>query len=1522
MRLFCVYVVLFLAACHASPPVVEDFESYAVNKPIVGQGSWRETAFGRHPANIIVEVSRGTRKQLALQGSDNGDRRDLFLPEESRWRQAIAGPVIVLRLMVLPGKTGGAAEICLGRLARSNYERALTLTAHQRLVLTLPDGSAMQGLMRLEGEKWYEICLVLKLDKGNPAAATATVAFGVVTDQATQLRADPALQNIPVDLAKIPLSKWNGLEVRLDQRATIDHLRIESVADVRDLQINVSSLPDLAYQPILDRIVTPREAVSLGGVWLTARSQDAGEDSPPDAKAMWQKVLVPDQHADLFRNTQGKRVWFKRSFEVPASWQGDRVWLYLERVTDVGRVYVNGQWVGEAGQDAWHTELDMTSAVRFGAANEIAIGVLAPAEDTPINKPAGWPWYLPLFTGINYPVHMERRNAVWISDVFVQPHLQNEAALETEVAIRNDSDRPRQLRVNAVAGGEFHHTGKTLEIAAGGSATVTLRDPWPAPHLWWPHDPHLYNLDVSVADSVGGSQILDGYRQRFGFREIRVEGKRLLLNDRPFIHRRTSIIPYWNGATQRDWLVAYFNKIREQGYVGSRIHGFSSPRIFRVADEMGMLITAESAVNEPRGHQVNDGYWAAAEKDVLRMVRELRNHPSLIYWSVSNEFGSNYMPDGHPKGKEVDQWLLELGRKVMKMDPGRTVTYSGDLDLGGRGHNGPAPTLSFHYAWQPFKTDNMIPGTQYWLTQGLKPWPGIVWRQDKPLILSEDMYAEYALKPPHGMTHWAGDAAYAAGDGEDRAWFDAYRILAEGYYFAGISGWNPWGVPDRIYRFGQLMPDYLIAVKQQDLAFYSGTRPERTVHLYNELFQDLKGQLEWELWVGDKLEDRQVTSVDFPAGARKDLKVTLPLPSVQQRTSVRWHLALKAGDRVLTERDYEYSIFPPLVKIAADRSTALVADGRFAKLFDISTFGAGVHADITKALAANPKALVLAGVGVSNEDGSALAEAVYRGLRVLWLEAPEKTWLPNPLQMDVNQRSSRAFVRSAQDPLMLGIVEHDLWQWGADCLVSQRGILKPSLGSYDVLADAGGPQGLNTSPLLRLRQGQGSYLICQMLVLTQGDNAPAKALLQRLMNSVGADPSLAITRRPLMLSAKPDSALAARLKTLGIAWVPATGAPVGVLMVDGSGTLAEATIRQIQSGLQSGADVWLDQLSPEAARQISDALKISVDVDNTQVARAVQREKIPLLGGLSNGDWYWVVSGDKNAAMFSGVLRGDNEWSFPLEPAGLGLRKVGLARLLVNMTRWADPQMISLQADRAARIPVTLLHNLGVDTAGPSRGQRKWVTIKLADVANRGFYATPDMKNPPAAWFNRGTDDMRYFPINHTQLDPLNHVPAPPEAFPDQRTFAGVPFNLVDPLKNAGKSVLVMGVEGTPGQVALPLGHQADRIWMIGALDSVVSKMDPALTLQWVYRDGSRDTSVVRANMDVNGYQYFQPMERGRMAWSGDNGQRTGAVLYVWDIANPHPERFVDSIRMDVPAGRGIAIVGMTLEVQDGERYD
>ncbi|MFA9480065.1 hypothetical protein ACERK3_17460 [Phycisphaerales bacterium AB-hyl4] len=746
-----------------------------------------------------------------------------------------------------------------------------------------------------------------------------------------------------------------------------------------------------------------------------------------------------------------------------------------------------------------------------------------------------------------------------------------------------------------------------------------------------------------------------------------------------------------------------------------------------------------------------------------------------------------------------------------------------------------------------------------------------------------------------------------------------YRRTGDRYYHAEVAGWNPWGVPDEAYDFGQLMPDYLIAVQPFQRTFRSNERARRTVHTYNQLFEDLAAELVHELVVAGETVSSQRETFELRAGERQSFDVRLNMPSVQQREAVQWRLTLRAGDTVLTERIYDYTVFPVVRRLGEAEDVALVTPGDDAAgPLANARFRRGTHRSLEAALGSGARSLVLAGVELTSEEGAKLERAVRDGLRVLWLEVPAESWLPTPLQLDPQHRAAHVFVRSPHDPLVEGLDEQDLRYWGADTLAVERSLFKPDRGRFEILLDAGGPEGLDTAALLRLHRGEGSYVMCQMPVLSKAADEPAAmALLQRLVGSLG-EPAVSPGTEPLVLAAGENSPVRDRLVALDVPFVEATSQPIGVLVVDASSSLDDDRLSLIVNYLESGHDVLLQRLGEAAAEQLADRLDIGVTVESSDAQQLLHVTSDPLLAGLSHDDWYWAEAGDDVPAIVSGVVSGDEAWRALTRPAGLAVRDVGSGRLIVSQVRWDEPEAVSRQATRSARVALTLLANTGADIGQLTPGDRQFVPVALAEHANRGFHDQPDESDRPRGWFAGGRDDMRYFPVNRTGLDPVHNVPAPVEPFPEQPTYGGVRFDLVNPDDNVGRSVLVLGgdeqANGLPSQVTFAVDQQASRVWMLGALERMVGSPEQVATLQWTYADGTRAQSPITAGIEVSGYQYFDAVRRGRVGWTGNNPQRNGVVLYVWDVINPHPERQVRELRLSSESAVGLAVAGMTLE--------
>lgn len=1477
------------ACAGAADGIFDDFSGYLPDT-FRTDSPWKERAYGKHPSMQLAEEN-GNRFMKAAGG---GDRHVWRVFDPPTLASLLKGNGFVLEFK---NRSGGTVE--LGTAGRYTSGEQFRIRMNGGLVLSFRKQD-YYGILKFEPGEWTTIRILFR-KAGDKIVVTA--AFR--PEKSNTFLMDPELKEIAIPASEFHFKLWNGINVRLDGSAGLDDLSLRPLTPSLFSGMKEGTI-EIPMKPLADHILPPRTLSDLSGVWECAAKESA------EGSRVWTKTVVPGDHAAMVNRVREKGFLFRRFFEIPSIQPATRYLIRFERVSMFSRIYLNGTLVKES-RDGWFPfSVDVTNALRTGR-NELLVEVRAPnsVKDSAKKYPQGWSWFLPLFSGIPYPVHLETCGDVRVEDAFVVSHVAGNRKLEAEVTLFNASSVPRKIRLDGKVGTEFAFSPVSVTLPPESGKTIRLAGSWKNPRLWWPHDPHLYRLDLTVTEN---GRTLDALRQEFGFREIRVEKERICLNGVPFLHRRDSAIVYWkstigNGEAIRQ----YFDLLRKRGYNGVRLHSSANLRYIREADRAGILVSPESGVNEPRGHEVTPEYWEHAKEHLAQMVKTYRNHPSVIYWCISNEFASYYMKGTREEKAAVDARMCGFGRMIESLDPTRTWTASGDGELGGQGRHGPAPTLSFHYAWQPFKQANMLPNTAYWLEQGLAPWQGIVWDRTKPLILSEDMYHPYSLKPPHGMAWWAGNAAYDIRNGGAlKAWHDAYRMLADGYYSAGVSGWNPWAVSASTPKnplfddFGPLMPDWLIAIRPLGGGFASGATVSREILCYNQTFESKKGLLRSILLQENKELQHETHETEFAAGKCSTFHLNLKLPKVQQKTSLLWKLTLESGGRILAKKKVELTIYPEESVCRAPFSTALVDPAQ--KLGTEFSFDKGRFRTLADALQSRAGNLVIACAKLTPEEGRQIDRFVKDGGTVLILELDPEGWKPVPC--DSRFRAAFAFLRSPGDPLMREISDGDLRLWGTEGFSVKGAFRKTSVGICDILADCG--SGQEMAALLRLRRGRGSLLLCQLAVVSEHAGEPAAGyVLRRLIKGF-----VSKTRpvfRPVTIVHDPERRLESGFRKMGFQF--RTEGDSGILSVDGSIPWGTEVSARLKRCLENGGTVIVDRLTPSNSSELSRIAEDTIHLEPS-AEWAFQTTGEVELDGVSNSDLLWAknpallfdrmvseqISGKplsgKETPMADFLIR--SRKGIPLlNPCGAAVWRRKRGRLVVNNLNWTS----SVRKEKAARVTGTLLHQLGA-ALSPEDRTGEFLALDLKHSMNRAFWHRP--QEGKTGWFGNEKDDMRYFPVNVTGIDPDLHVPAPVEKFPaGLRNFGGIDFELVDPEMNRGKGCVVLN----PGEsLTLKPNGKIMRLWFFGAAGSMLPKGKTAALVRW---SGAAEMPI-RAGFELNGYHYLSECESGVVGWVGRTPERSEAVLWVWSVPNPRPEVPVDHVT--VTARVPMALIAVTAE--------
>lgn len=194
--------------------------------------------------------------------------------------------------------------------------------------------------------------------------------------------------------------------------------------------------------------------------------------------------------------------------------------------------------------------------------------------------------------------------------------------------------------------------------------------------LWSPEQPYLYTL---VTRLYRNKKVIDETRQKVGIRTVRVaqyDGFQLNGVSRKIkgvcLHHDLGPL---GAAVNKAALIRQIRTMKDMGCDAIRTaHNMPSTWQMEVCDSMGMMVMAESFdmwiyPKCKNGYALNFKEWA--DRDIENLVRNHRNHPSIVMWSIGNEIPEQWSEEG----RKISEHLQALCHKY---DPTRPVTQGMD----------------------------------------------------------------------------------------------------------------------------------------------------------------------------------------------------------------------------------------------------------------------------------------------------------------------------------------------------------------------------------------------------------------------------------------------------------------------------------------------------------------------------------------------------------------------------------------------------------------------------------------------------------------------------------------------------------------------------------------------------------------------------------------------------------------------------------------------------------------------------
>jgi uncharacterized C2H2 Zn-finger protein len=1037
--------------------------------------------------------------------------------------------------------------------------------------------------------------------------------------------------------------------------------------------------------------------------------------------------------------------WYKQCFKLPANFKKERIFLQFNGIYFQYYVWLNGHKLGHNEHGYFPYAFDVTRYIKTSGKNDLLI--LVGDSRTIKNAPKG---AMARFErGLSGNVVVYSVNNTHLEDVFIKTSFRNKTI---QVDLEITTPQKNMKTILTVLNTRGKKTALPFKRLKDGKDCWQAR--WANPELWSPEHPYLYKLRVELVSADGKK--LDEQTIPFGFREFYIKGHSFYLNG-----KKTQLRCQWGHIGE--WLRARYGKGKRSKPVNEeftiknlkdkninivRYHCQPFPKLwYDTADRNGMLVIAESGLN-------HGPVSAKSVEHVKRFIKTYRNHPSIVIWSLNNEF-AHWLS---PRSIKISKFLFELEKNANELDPTRPVQHSGYGIL-----NKDQQTINVHY---PVGIDQLLlPNCFYWMRSGkyinhiYKSHP---WKKDKPLLIGEQLL-------PWGGEIWsvlAGEKIYKENyyilkksKTLAETMGQVYRMMVENGRVGGVAMMSVIGGRNLSSPYDDVKA-YIFDPRDgfmmnRGLRFWSEEQAGLKYFAWNDDPGKLIGKLEMKVQTGFTpasltqdvcLAAGESRTYNFDIKARKTEKV------------LRSELKINLGKAI--DQKYQICVFP-CKYITVSRKGALFISENKNEVSMMKRYFAlpgKITAKITPDLLKNTQLLVISGLllpKLCEKDFRAVNLYCQNGGKVILL-ASEKAnnscydWLPIPL-ITSHKPLSITFPHIASDILFKHLKAADLRFWRENNIVARFAFNKPTSGNFIPLCDAGSANGLSLTPLIELKKGKGGIWANSYSFSDKISKDPAAALLFSNLLEYALDRKFPpFVKAEILLGCKSSDLLKIlqkfRLKCGVNTTLPTAERLMqsNLIISDGKSLAKVLPLKIARKYLDAGKTIYIHQLTPQQKSYFERLCGQKISFSKYKPANYIpDLQNSPLVTGVSLSDLAW---GNPGKQKFSPLAQTLVVLSHPHAaqeafkiPGLLFSLKSGLGRIVVDQLNWNTEE---LHSGRALRFGSQLLNNLGVEMKSmPYKvlTNLKYFPLDLNDKYNSTF-SLSGIKNM-IGYFNDVKDD-------------------------------------------------------------------------------------------------------------------------------------------------------------------------------------
>ena len=389
-------------------------------------------------------------------------------------------------------------------------------------------------------------------------------------------------------------------------------------------------------------------------------------NSYPDVLSTKEKEIPKINHE------QNEVGIYRRTFEIPADWEGREIYIYFTAVKSAFKLYVNGEEVGYSQGSMNGAEFNLTKYVKVGQ-NSIVAEVYRYSDGSYLEDQDMW-----FLSGIYRDVYLYAEPKLMLRDFYFKTDFDGDdftlSHTSLDIYLKNlEGLEGAEVSAYLLDGEKQIDLGKA-GVTADAEQTINFSLDIQNPKLWSAEYPNTYRLVmlISKADAV-----LCAKTFVVGFKKVEIRGNKFFFNGQEIMVKgvnRHEFDPDYAWACPKERFVQDLSLIKKANCNSIRTsHYPNSPLFYEMCNEYGIYVMDECDCETHGVRRKNcpgdNPIWTAQVVDRMqRMVLRDRNYPCIFIWSLGNEAG-----DGSN--------FLRMKEAALELDDTRQFHYEGDFDF-------------------------------------------------------------------------------------------------------------------------------------------------------------------------------------------------------------------------------------------------------------------------------------------------------------------------------------------------------------------------------------------------------------------------------------------------------------------------------------------------------------------------------------------------------------------------------------------------------------------------------------------------------------------------------------------------------------------------------------------------------------------------------------------------------------------------------------------------------------------------